>query len=73
MLQRTKLRLRQQAFKNHRPSNRIFRWWSDIISFKCVILFQGNLAGPRLAVVKEVFKRADKTVDGVVTFEDFKG
>ena len=73
MLQRTKLRLRQQAFKSHRASNRIFRWWPDITRFKCVILFQGNLEGPRLAVVKEVFKRADKTGDGVVTFEDLKG
>ena len=51
----------------------IFRCWPDIISFDCVILFQGNLEGPRLAVVKEAFKRADKTGDGVVTFEDLKG
>ncbi|KAM7433096.1 hypothetical protein ABFA07_016613 [Porites harrisoni] len=34
---------------------------------------EGNLEGPSLAVVKEAFKRADKTGDGVVTFEDLKG
>ena len=50
----------------------ISKCWPDIISLNYLILFQGNLAGCRLAVVKEAFKKADKTGDGVITCNDLK-
>lgn len=36
------------------------------------LAFRKPLSGSRLAVVKKAFKKADKTDDGVITFEDLK-
>ena len=50
------------------------RGFSSSASFKGGRVFSHDItAAMLLAVVKEAFKRADKTGDGVVTFEDLKG